>query len=191
MKFVILLLLTFNALADECLPPITKTEFAHLVNHTRETYFPDLRHLNISIKEFNSDAYFLQARPDMKTVMKKPNHRRYFIEVNPKIFNCPPTFEALEAILVHEFEHIRDYNIRSSVEIGVLGARYGLSKKFRTRYERQTDEKALYQGVGAGLIQYRRWIYAQLTPEQIRVKKRYYFTPEEIEIWMQDHVHHK
>lgn len=189
MKFVFLFLLTFNAFAHECLPPITRSDFAQIVNHTKETYFPDLHHLNISIKEFKSDAYFLQAQPDLKTVMKKASLRRYFVEVNPKIFACPPTHDALEAILIHEFEHIRDYNVRSSVEIGILGAKYGLSKKYRTKYERQTDEKALYQGFGPGLIQYRLWIYAQLTPEQIRVKKRYYFTPEEIEIWMRDHVH--
>jgi len=93
--------------------------------------------------------------------------------------------ESIEAILVHEFEHIKDYDSMSSVKIGEMGSKYALSKKFRSKYERQTDVKALRKGLGAGLIGYRNWIYEKLSPKQLLLKKRYYLTPEEIATWME------
>ncbi|MBY0517568.1 MAG: hypothetical protein K2P81_11695 [Bacteriovoracaceae bacterium] len=170
-----------------CYPSITDKEFDNLVTETKISYFPQLLNLSISIKKFNSDAYYLQASPDYKSLVKKKASRKYFIEINTKLLNCPPSMESLEAILVHEFEHLNDYNKMSSVTIADLGIKYATNKKFRTRYERKTDEKALKKGIGHGLIGYRNWIYSRLTPKQLATKKRYYFTPEEIEEWMDHH----
>ncbi len=170
-----------------CHLSITSDEFKDLVDRTRQHYFPELSGLNISIREFNSDAYYLQAKPNYKSLFKKKHFRKYYVEINTRLLSCPPSMESIEAILVHEFEHIKDYNTMSSVKIGEMGSKYALSKKFRSKYERQTDVKALEKGLGAGLIGYRNWIYAKLSPKQLLLKKRYYLTPEEIESWIEQH----
>ncbi|MFZ4715258.1 MAG: hypothetical protein ACOYL6_16165 [Bacteriovoracaceae bacterium] len=158
-----------------------------LLNEIRQVYFPELQTINISLKEFKSDAYFLQAQVDLDTLYKSKSKRKYFVEINPDIYSCSPNTKALKAIIVHEMEHIKDYHSMSSANIVALGIKYTSSKKFRARYERATDEKALSKGQGLGLIDYRLWIYSKLTAKQLKLKKLYYLSPEEIQTWLETH----
>ena len=107
--------------------------------------------------------------------------------MNRKLYDCPPTPAGLIGILAHELHHIGDYLKMNSAEMIVFAAKYGVNKKFHTRYERATDEKALFMDHGPGLIEFRLWIYQWLSPKQLALKKRYYFTPEQIESWMAEH----
>jgi hypothetical protein len=158
----------------------SKSELAQIVAQVQHTYYPELSHTKIDLREFTSDAYFLQAKPDILSLLKKKRNRQYFVEVNTKLYDCAPSPLALEAIIAHELEHIVDYENKHSLQIAGLGISYA-SKKHRARYERQTDIKVLYKGLGRGLIEYRQWIYQQLTPKQLATKKKFYLTPEEIE----------
>ncbi len=186
--FIVLTLMSHSlVLAYECTSPIPKEKLSLLVKEAQETYFPELNSAPLKIKFFKSSAYYLQSQPILKTLTKNRTKREYSVQINTKLLACPPSEEALKAILVHELEHIKDYTKMSSAQIAGLGIKMTISRKFRTKYERATDEKALYKGLGQGLIEYRKWIYKKLTPKQLLKKKRFYYTPEEIAEWSSHH----
>lgn len=169
-----------------CYPKISREEFEKLVQVVKEDYFPKLENIPISVATFSSNAYFLQAQPVIKTLVKKRQSRQYKVQLNTKLLDCPPSQKALEAILVHELEHILDYTNWSSKRIAAHGVRYTLSSEMRASYERATDQKVLFKGLHQGLIEYREWVYQWLTPKELSAKKRIYLTPEEI----LDDLHH-
>lgn len=177
----LILLSHFSAKAEvSCFPPIGREDFETLVKEVKESHFPELKNIQIGVSTFTSDAYFLQAQPVIKTLPKKRHNRHYSVQLNTKLLDCPPSPEALEAILVHEFEHILDYTVWSSLKIIGHGMRYALSCGVKASYERATDRKVLTKGLHEGLIEYRKWVYQWLTPKEMIKKKAIYLTPEEI-----------
>jgi hypothetical protein len=185
--FLSLFLCSFVSAAEICSTPIDEKTIQNHIDFLIENHFPELQKIQIKIENFESDAYFLQANLKKKTIFKEAQKRTYVIEVNQKLYACPPSPEGLKAILVHEIQHINDYLNMSSVEVIGLAARYSTNKKFHTKYERDTDTKTLEKGFGKGLIDYRLWVYQWLGPKELKNKKRFYYTPEEIETWMQQH----
>lgn len=105
---------------------------------------------------------------------------KYRIGVNPMIFDKGISDLALEAVLVHELVHSRDYyngsTIRSIIPIGFKVSR----KKSRAQYERKTDLQTLMLGYGEGLLAYKAFQYPLLNEEELKTKRREYLTPEEI-----------
>lgn len=187
MKYAILLLtasLSFNAQASDCHGKISLDEFTSLAHFAQEAYFPELKNETLVVQLFRSDAYFLQAQPQKKSLLKNRANRVYEVQLNPNLLDCSPGRDALISILTHELEHIVDYTQMSNAQIIKHAIKYSLSRQFRTRYERATDLKTLKKGQGLGLIQYREWIYPQLSSRQLSLKKRYYLTPAEIQDWM-------
>lgn len=173
--FILLILFSLSARArssEQCLPAMTLDHFKSLVQSSKDQYFPELRKVKVSVSTFRSDAYFLQARPNIK--------REYFIQLNLKLLECPPSEEALVAILVHELEHVKDYIGWSSAKLVKHGIVYSASMKVKIAYERQTDRKVLEKGLHSGLAGYREWVYQWLTPRELARKRRIYLTPEEI-----------
>jgi hypothetical protein len=55
-----------------------------------------------------------------------------------------------------------------------------LSSRYTVRFERRADLEAIRRGFGAGLIDYRSWVYNNIPPSKIEQKKRNYFSPQEI-----------
>ena len=179
--YCIILLGQFNVMAEvSCFPTIKREDFQRLVKEVKESHFPELEKTQVGISTFTSDAYFLQTQPVIKTLSEKTQNRQYNIELNTRLLDCPPSPEALEAILVHEFEHILDYTTWSSLKIISHGMHYALSCDFKVSYERATDRKVLTKGLHQGLIEYRKWVYQWLSPEELVMKKAMYLTPEEI-----------
>ncbi len=174
-RFILLILFSTSALAashEQCLPAMSLDHFKTLVQSSKDQYFPELRKVNIGVSTFRSDAYFLQAQPNIK--------RQYFIQLNLKLLECPPSEDALVAILVHELEHVKDYIGWSSAKLIKHGIVYSASMKVKIAYERQTDRKVLEKGLHTGLAGYRDWVYQWLTPKELARKRRIYLTPEEI-----------
>ena len=139
--------------------------------------FPELAQSEIRLQTFQeNDAYF-QSNFDFWTLFG--TEPIYIIEMNPELIQrgCPE--EAVEAILAHELSHTLDYVQGGIPKIIQIGWDY-LSVDKRAIYEHRTDLNAIFRGYGSGLIQYREWIYAQLTPEQLKLKKHLYYQPQEI-----------
>jgi hypothetical protein len=185
MKGILLLLFAFSSLsvasADVlCHPPMSLTSFNEILWRTKDAYFPELKNEKIILKTFRSDAYFLQAQPEIKTLIGKRNLRVYSVQLNLKLLDCPPSNDALEAILVHELEHVKDYTKWSAAKIAKHGFYYASSLDFKKKYERQTDKKTLEKGLHLGLAGYRDWVYQWLTPKDLKRKRFIYLTPEEI-----------
>lgn len=179
----LVLFFSFSAFAEglaTCLPPITIESFNSLMNATKEQFFPELNNVSINVSTFRSDAYFLQAQPRIKTLVKNRIKRQYLVQLNLELLDCPPREDALKAILVHELEHVKDYTGWSSAKIAKHGAHYSTSMSLKVAYERQTDRKVLEKGLHIGLAGYREWVYQWLTSKELARKRKIYLTPEEI-----------
>ena len=175
---LVLLLLTFNSLA--CDYQSSSPEVRQIIQRVKEIHFPELNEVIINIREFKSDAYFLQAKPNIKSLFGKRSDRRYFVEINTNLYKCSPSNLALEAIIAHELQHIADYEKMTSAQIINLAASYA-SNKLRAKYERSTDLKVIKKGLTEGLIQYREWVYQKLNAKQLKTKRKLYYTPEEMQ----------
>lgn len=137
--------------------------------------------VNVTTYPIDSDEYFMVSNFKISRVIGKHNYR---VGVNPKIFDLDISQEALIAVMAHELEHTLDY-IKGSfigriVPIGVSL----LTKKYRYRYERQTDLKTVLKGYGEGLMTYRNWQYLFLDEKALKIKKENYLTPDEIALIM-------
>jgi predicted SprT family Zn-dependent metalloprotease len=175
----LLLSLSVNA-SQICAPKISLNQFTYLLKKTVNQYFPELVNESIEVSSFRSDAYFLQAQPVVKTIAGKRGNRKYHVQLNLKLLDCPPSEESLQAILVHELEHIKDYTEWSSAKLIKHGMHYSTSLMFRAKYERATDAKVLEKGLNSGLAGYRVWVYQWLSPKELQRKRYIYLTPEEI-----------
>jgi len=163
-----------------CPNAITLEAAEAIVLQMRDRYFPELAQTPIRTLPCVGEAYFLQAQPFVKSLTKKRARRSYKVEVNVELLACPPAIEALEAIIVHELEHVKDYTQWSTGRLLRHGIDYSLSFKQKVDYERATDHKVLSKGLYEGLALYREWVYQRLTPKDLLTKRRIYLTPEEI-----------
>lgn len=182
LRLIILsLVFSCSAMAQECSPSLSLEQFNQILLETKEAYFSELANISIELKTFQSQAYFLEVAPVTKTLVSGSREgRSYRMRVNQKLLACPPLKGSLQAILVHELEHIRDFSGWSTVKLAKHAIRYSLSFKFRSRYERSTDQKVLEKGLGPGLAGYRNWVYQWLSPKDLELKRSIYLTPEEI-----------
>jgi hypothetical protein len=179
--FVVAIFLAASVNATEiCAPKMKLTQFTKLLERTIDQFFPELANESIGVSTFKSDAYFLQAQPVVKTLFNKNGKRKYNVELNLRLLDCPPFRNSLQAILVHELEHVKDYTNWSLVKIIKHGIQYSTSLKFRAKYERATDAKVLEKDLHSGLADYRVWVYQWLSPKELKRKKYIYLTPEEI-----------
>lgn len=184
------LLFVSNALSMEnmalkkqlCDKPLTLHELSQEVEMIRRKFFNHIMKHNIVLESFQSEKNYFQTKPIISSLFRNTFFKKYRLQYNPNIFSCPPSRKALTAILVHEFEHINDYYHASKQKLAYFAGKYYFSRKFKSRYERETDLKACAKGrvYIEGLIEYREWIYERLTSRELSKKKRNYFTPDEL-----------
>lgn len=183
MKFylaILFLLMTHVHASPNCLPEISIDDFKAQLQNVRAEFFPELADETIKVVTFRSDAYFLQAQPAVRSLIGKREKRKYNIRLNLKLLECPPDKESLEAILVHELEHVKDYTGWSASKILSHGVKYMSSLQFKADYEHATDRKVLQKQLNIGLAGYRVWVYGKLDSKDYERKRIIYLTPEEI-----------
>ena len=173
--------------SDEYCPATTsKSEILITVKDIIYKDFNDLipafEENRIQIREFESSDYFLKTMFKLGHIFK--NKRVYYLDINKNLYHCSPSKIALTAILAHEIQHISDYKHATSPELIKLGIKM-IGKKSRSAYERSTDFSVMKLGYSRGLIEYREWIYSRLNDKGLRTKKCFYFTPEEINRYLQ------
>ncbi len=173
-----MVLLTDTHARSECLPAMSREDLRQIVDEVRTAHFPELAGKTLPFVDCTSKSYFFQASIQKSALLLAK--KKYFLEVNKLLLDCPPTRDGLRAIVTHELTHFQDYERMSVGSVIKLGARYSSNKSYRRNYERETDLHALALGEGRGLIEYREWLYARLSPKDLFLKRYYYLTPEEI-----------
>lgn len=141
--------------------------------------FPEIDTAKIRFETFKSNSTFFKARFSIgRFVTFQPS--RYIFYINPSAEAKGIGDEALAGVIAHELAHIRYYTSKNRIELLGLGAL--LCSGFRTRFERRADLRAIERGYGEQIIAYRKWIYGIISAKARRSKKRFYLTPDEIRI---------
>ena len=145
---------------------------------TARRFYPEIKTEKIRIKSFTSEENFFKARFSVSRflTLQKMKHILY---VNPQAFEKNLSAQALTGIIAHELAHISYYTRKNRFQL--LGLTRLISDDFTIEFERRADLTAIEKGFGAELILYRKWLYENIPPSKINVKKKNYFTPEEIE----------
>ncbi len=152
---------------------------------TRTCSFPELSSVNIELRESHSEEYLFETDIVRSSLWMSGRPRIYLLYLSSRFDASTLSAQALEAILAHELQHVLDYERWSLVRLAFFYARYSWNADYRHNYERETDRRVLARGYADGLIEYREWLYAGLSPEQVVRKRRDYLSPEEIRAWPQ------
>lgn len=150
-----------------------------LLNEVRSKSYPEISEKDIKIETFSSDADFFKARFSFTRYFSL-RHLKTIIFVNPAVFDGDVSEDALSAILAHELAHALYYQSRN--RFALLGLVKLTSGNFTAGFERRADLTAIARGYGDGLIGYREWLYRNIPERKLEIKRRNYFTPEEITI---------
>lgn len=164
--------------------PSARVMLPCLVEHLIQRSFPELRQAwalgRIRFSSFDYPGYFLRVRIDSGTFNSKA--RNYRIELNPHLFDSPPSIGALEGILAHELVHLTHLENASIFGLAQTGLELVVCPNHR---ERSVDLEAFRRGYALGIRDFRVWMFDQLSPRQLKTKQRRYFTPAEIDAWIQ------
>lgn len=188
MRFIIInlfyLVLTVIPLETwaQCAEKTQKSALIELFEQTQQEYFPELSDYEIRYREFSGKSYYFKTDFKRVTIPKSPYKRVYHLLINRKVYDCPPSQAALQAIMIHELTHIQDYVQMRGFELSLF--LFSLIPRSQIcQYERKTDENVLKMGHAQGLKEFREWIYPKLSKRALRIKRKMYYTPEEIDAW--------
>jgi hypothetical protein len=148
-----------------------------VLQSVRAAAFPELSHTVIRVREFHSSGDYFRTRFSVARYASL-RKMRFYLEVNPRVFELGAPAEAVRAIIAHELEHVLYLSRRN--RISMLSLARLASAKYTTRFERGADLGAIGRGYGSGLIVYRQWLYQHIPPGALAAKRRDYFSPEEI-----------
>ena len=148
-----------------------------VIQEIRGTSFPELVHVDLRVRTFQSQSDYFRTRFSSSRFLFLMR-MRYYVEVNPALFQGHVPAAGVCAVLAHELAHV------VSLSQGNRFRRFGLvrllSKGYTAKFERRTDLEAIHRGYGDGLKSYRAWVYTHIPPAKLPEKLRNYFSPEEI-----------
>ena len=167
----------------------TETDLAVLLAEVGRVLYPEQGGVSVGIGPVDHLKYF-RAWTELDTLSLPPRERRYTIHYDPAVLAEPPAPAALAAVFAHELGHVDDYLGMDSTALVEFAAWYAgedpTTSASLAEYERATDEKALARGCADGLRQVREWIYAHADEATEAEKRRNYYTPEEIDAWVEE-----
>lgn len=146
------------------------------------TVVPELDGVSIALAPGDSESDFFYSNLELATLNDPPRDRAYLTYYGPALFDDPPSGAATVAILVHELSHVRDYTGMDGPTLAAFGVWYATEDV--AGYEHSTDLFAMVRGCAPGLVEYREWLYAHVTPEVEAEKRHDYATPEELRAWL-------
>lgn len=151
------------------------------VERVRAASFAELAGKDIRIRQLNSKSDYLQARFDVSRFLTG-RRMRYLIFINPRLDRQALSAAAVNAIIAHELAHVAHYAKGSRFRLfGLAGL---ISAGRRSRFERRADREAIRRGHGAGLKEFRQWLYVNVPASALKGKRRDYLSPEEIDAMM-------
>ena len=147
--------------------------------------YPELSRVHIHFISKPKAKISHQAIPVNSSLIKNREKRKYKIIIadDQEDHLDSTLFKNLEyisqvGIMGHELAHISDYHDESSFNILVKGMKYVLSKKFRIRYERETNLNAIKRGLKEEIHSWSRETHSYLVNDN---RGEYYHSPIEIE----------
>jgi len=166
---------TLGTKRDQGNPGIGAT--GRVLQDIQVTSYPELAHVDLRVRSFRSQSDYFRTRFSLYRFLL-PMRMRYFVDVNPALFQEQAPLEGICAILAHELAHV--VSLSRGNRIRRLGLVRLLSKGQTTKFERRADLDAIHRGYGDGLKSYREWVYVHIPPSKLQEKRRNYFSPEEI-----------
>jgi len=148
-----------------------------LIQEVKAKSFPELMHIDLRVHVFRSQSDYLRTRFSLSRFLLLMG-MRYFVDVNPALFQQQAPSDGVCAILAHELVHA--VSLSRGNRIRRFGLIRLLSKRQTAKFERRTDLGAIHRGYGDGLKSYRGWVYAHFPPRKLHEKLHNYFSPEEI-----------
>ncbi len=143
--------------------------------------FAPIQSIHIEYKAEPSDMVFFSASIKKSTLLGSRDNRSYILSYAPQIFQRKLSLGAAKGVLAHELAHFLDYSNRNFFQMIWLAVEAQVTD--HREYEREIDRVVVSElNMGEELIQFREWLYRQLTPRQVEIKKTVYLTPREIKI---------
>ena len=143
----------------------------------RGTSYPELVRVDLRVRSLRSHSDYFRTRFSLSRFLLLMR-MRYFVDVNPALFQEQAPSDGVCAILAHELVHV--VSLSRGNRIRRFGLVRLLSKGQTTKFERRTDLEAIHRGYGEGLKNYRNWVYTHIPPSKLQEKRHNYFSPEEI-----------
>ncbi len=137
------------------------------------SHYPELSETTIRFKR-TALHYSMNARPTFWSIFKHSANRTYIIRVNNRLTQESGLiadsldFNAQVGLLGHEFAHISDYQTKNSFQLlrDLFG--YAFSKKYKIKFERETDQRTLEHGLVCQSI-----AFSEFIEDTTMVSKKY------------------
>ena len=148
-----------------------------MVREVKAKSFPELARVDLRVRSFRSPSDYFRTRFSLSRFLLL-REMRYFVDVNPAVFEHQAPPDGVCAILAHELVHV--VSLRRGNRIRRFGLARLLSKRHTLKFERGADLGAIHRGYGNGVKSYRVWVYAHIPPGKLQQKLHNYFSPEEV-----------
>jgi multidrug efflux pump subunit AcrB len=126
-----------------------------IVEEVIKASYPELKSASIHVQTFHSASDYFRTSFSFGRFLSAQK-MRYFIKVNPQIFELNAPEEGMRAIIAHELGHAFDFHRKK--RICLLGLVRLSSKGYTATFERRTDLQAISRSYSEGLKAYRVWL---------------------------------
>ena len=149
--------------------------------------YPELKKEKIEFK-YATGAYTMAARPKFSSILYwGKRNRKYQVFINTKSRNgglllSEVPFNEQVGVMGHELAHILYYTKKSALRILLDGIAYTSRKKFRSKFEKDTDKVAINRGFGWQIYDFStRVLNEKKIPEKYKsYKRKIYLSPESV-----------
>ncbi|WP_341221430.1 hypothetical protein [Polaribacter atrinae] len=163
---------------------------------TALNYYPQLKKIPIEFKfKKNIKKSTMQARPTFDSFFKLKRNRKFLILISEKFKISDKEFSTRNipkdifiGWIGHELGHIMDYQNRSKLNLIWFGLKYLFSDTHIIEAERAADSFAVKHKMESYIIKTKNFIlnHADITEAYKNRIKRYYLSPEEIMVLVDD-----
>ncbi|AUC22242.1 hypothetical protein BTO15_09105 [Polaribacter sejongensis] len=163
---------------------------------TALNYYPQLKNIHIEFKfKKNIKKSTMQARPTFDSFFKLKKNRKFLILISEKFKISDKEFSTRDipkdifiGWIGHELGHIMDYQNRSKLNLIWFGLKYLFSDNHIVEAERAADGFAVKHKMELYIIKTKNFIlnHADISEAYKNRIKRYYLSPEEIMVLVDD-----
>ncbi|AUC85212.1 hypothetical protein CW731_07835 [Polaribacter sp. ALD11] len=163
---------------------------------TALNYYPQLKNIHIEFKfKKNIKKSTMQARPTFDSFFKSKKNRKFLILISEKFKISDKEFSTRDiptdifiGWIGHELGHVMDYQNRSKLNLIWFGIKYLFSDNHIVEAERAADGFAVKHRMESYILKTKNFIlnHADISQEYKNRIKRYYLSPEEIMVLVED-----